>query len=148
MSAPRVQAPPHVEFAERLKTACDDSRVPPPNHGRLRWVRENLETRFDIRVSSETVRRWLAGASLPRDRKLKSLASLLNVDAGWLYSGSVSGVREEGRAFNPADPPTASGDRGEDILERIRRRLGGTVTIMPGVDLTEPTGEVWDAERD
>jgi hypothetical protein len=22
----------------------------------------------------------------------------------------------------------------------------GTVTISPGVDLTEPTGEVWDAE--
>jgi prevent-host-death family protein len=23
----------------------------------------------------------------------------------------------------------------------------GTVTIAPGVDLTEPTGEVWDAEQ-
>ena len=25
--------------------------------------------------------------------------------------------------------------------------MRGTVTIAPGVDLTEPTGEVWDAER-
>lgn len=38
----------------------------------------------------------------------------------------------------------AKGDPG--FLERIRARLGGTVTIAPGVDLTEPTGEVWDAE--
>ena len=28
----------------------------------------------------------------------------------------------------------------------IHARMGGTVTIMPGVDLTEPTGEVWNAE--
>jgi prevent-host-death family protein len=26
--------------------------------------------------------------------------------------------------------------------------LRGTVRIAPGVDLTEPTGEIWDAERD
>lgn len=25
--------------------------------------------------------------------------------------------------------------------------LRGTVRIAPGVDLTEPTGEIWDAER-
>lgn len=32
------------------------------------------------------------------------------------------------------------------LLERLWARLGGTVTVAPGVDLTEPTGEVWDAE--
>lgn len=36
------------------------------------------------------------------------------------------------------------GDPG--FLERIRARLGGTVTVASGVDLTDPTGEVWDAE--
>ena len=25
--------------------------------------------------------------------------------------------------------------------------MRGTVTVAPGVDLTEPTGEIWDAER-
>jgi antitoxin (DNA-binding transcriptional repressor) of toxin-antitoxin stability system len=25
--------------------------------------------------------------------------------------------------------------------------MRGTVTVAPGVDLTEPTGEVWDAEQ-
>jgi hypothetical protein len=41
-----------------------------------------------------------------------------------------------------ARPPEHGG-----LLARIRAELGGTVTIPPGVDLTEPTGEVWDAER-
>lgn len=34
------------------------------------------------------------------------------------------------------------------FLDRIRSELAGTVTIPPGVDICEPTGEVWDAERD
>ncbi len=33
------------------------------------------------------------------------------------------------------------------FLDRIRARLAGTVTVMPGVDLTAPMDEVWDAER-
>lgn len=51
----------------------------------------------------------------------------------------------------PASPTSTStpttrpkGDPG--FLERIRARLGGTVTVAEGVDLTEPTGEIWDAE--
>lgn len=34
------------------------------------------------------------------------------------------------------------------LLERIWARLGGTVFIPPGVDITEPTGEIWDAETE
>ena len=37
--------------------------------------------------------------------------------------------------------------RGRFMLDRLRRELGGTVTIAPGVDLTAPMDEVWDAER-
>jgi len=33
------------------------------------------------------------------------------------------------------------------ILARLRERLAGTVKVAPGVDLTAPTGERWDAER-
>ena len=32
-------------------------------------------------------------------------------------------------------------------LAALRAELGGTVQVAPGFDLTEPTGEVWDAER-
>ncbi|MBI5941565.1 MAG: hypothetical protein HY859_14190 [Caulobacterales bacterium] len=33
------------------------------------------------------------------------------------------------------------------LLERIRARLGGMVTVSPGVDLTAPVSDIWDAER-
>ncbi|WP_298126790.1 hypothetical protein [Brevundimonas sp.] len=47
-------------------------------------------------------------------------------------------------ASTQAQAPTG---RSIGFLDRIRARLGGTVTIPEGVDITEPTGEVWDAER-
>jgi len=42
----------------------------------------------------------------------------------------------------PASPPLTG-----SILERIRARLGGMVTVSPGVDLTAPVSDIWDAER-
>ena len=33
------------------------------------------------------------------------------------------------------------------FLDSIRARMAGTVTIPEGVDVTAPTGEVWDADR-
>ena len=38
---------------------------------------------------------------------------------------------------------TSFEEPGPGLLERIRARLGGTVTVMPGVDLTEP---LWEHE--
>ncbi len=44
-------------------------------------------------------------------------------------------------------PPSPSPHlRGQGVVDRIRARLGGTVTIAAG-DLTAPTGEEWDADR-
>jgi len=48
------------------------------------------------------------------------------------------GVEEP--AAQPSKPP------GAGFVERLQARLGGTVWIVPGVDLTEPTGEIWNAE--
>lgn len=42
----------------------------------------------------------------------------------------------------PESPPLTG-----SILERIRARLGGMVTVAPGVDLTAPVSDLWDAER-
>lgn len=33
------------------------------------------------------------------------------------------------------------------LLDRLRARLGGMVTVAPGVDLTAPVSDIWDAER-
>lgn len=53
------------------------------------------------------------------------------------------------RPANPGmeEPAARRAAPGPGILDRIRAALGGTVTVMPGVDITAPTGEVWDAER-
>jgi hypothetical protein len=32
-------------------------------------------------------------------------------------------------------------------IARLRADLGGTVRVAPGWDLTNPTDEVWDAEK-
>ena len=55
-------------------------------------------------------------------------------DSSWTHP---RGVEEPAEAF----------DRRQGFVERIQARLAGTVTIAPGVDLCEPTGEIWDAER-
>ena len=34
-----------------------------------------------------------------------------------------------------------------NILARVNRLLGGSMTIPPGTDITAPAGEVWDGER-
>jgi hypothetical protein len=53
-------------------------------------------------------------------------------------------VAGEGKGDSaPPRSPTLEGT----LLERIRARLGGMVTVSPGVDLTAPVSDIWDAER-
>jgi hypothetical protein len=50
----------------------------------------------------------------------------------------------------PERPPTTIGDSGGasgGVLAKLREALAGTVRIAPGVSLTAPTGEPWDAEH-
>lgn len=58
-------------------------------------------------------------------------------------SRSGAGLAEAGVAY-AAFPQTRPGG----WLERLRAELTGMVSIAPGWDLTNPTGEVWDAERE
>jgi len=76
----------------------------------------------------------------------------------WLAAGfqservDIGGERLVFRRVKESKPAAASAATKPSwseggLLERIRARLGGTVTVAPGVDLTAPTGEIWDAER-
>ena len=70
------------------------------------------------------------------------------ITRAWLDAGFKTERVDMGAqklVFRRSEPIPAA-ERG-GILARIRARLGGTVTIAPGVDLTEPTGEVWDATK-
>jgi len=51
---------------------------------------------------------------------------------------------------SPADTPVAGrthSPRAPGLISRVRAALAGTVWVAPGVDLTEPTGELWRAEE-
>jgi hypothetical protein len=77
----------------------------------------------------------------------------------WLNAGYLSGgvdLAGERLVFSRQDEGMVSPGLHESgapaprpgLVDRLRAALGGTVWIAPGIDLTEPTGEVWDAERD
>jgi prevent-host-death family protein len=43
-------------------------------------------------------------------------------------------------------PITPDGES-PDTLDGLWGAMKGTFTVAPGVDLTEPTGEIWEAEK-
>jgi hypothetical protein len=63
-----------------------------------------------------------------------------------MAGGALVFRRDEGA--DPAPSPSAAPDPLPQtaLLERLRARLAGTVKIPYGVDLSEPAGDVWDAE--
>lgn len=134
------------DFASRLQRVCDEhSETPGLNYGRLGWIQKQLDDRFDQVVSAETVRRWLAGEATPRRDKMVQLASLFEVNIAWLSYGAGH-PRDRANATSFADDSATNASPGQNWLDRLRKELAGTVTIPPGVDITEPTGEIWDAE--
>lgn len=140
-----VRSFPSKPFAQRLKLACDRGNVPALHHGRQRWVRDQLANQQADTVSPETVRKWFAGEAKPKEDRVRHLASILNVDWVWLEMGTGSMEKRSSAQDDGSTDSTPS--RGRFMLDRLRRELGGTVTIAPGVDLTAPMDEVWDAER-
>jgi transcriptional regulator with XRE-family HTH domain len=92
LSALKVVTPTKVirdaGYAQRLALACDRSDQCPPLHqGRLVWVVAQLQERFGLDVTTETVRKWMHGEAKPRLDKNSKLAELLGVDPVWLYQG-------------------------------------------------------------
>ena len=84
----RPKKPHHVEFGRRLEIAADGNpSVPPPNYGRLGWFSKQLLDRFGTEVKIETVRKWFAGETMPRQERLVQLAQILGVDVAWLTLG-------------------------------------------------------------
>jgi hypothetical protein len=65
----------------------------------------------------------------------------------WLAAGyRTERLDIEGRRIVFRRSPNSTQVSG-GVIERLQAALGGTVRLAPGVDLTEPTGEVWDAQE-
>lgn len=77
----------HPQFAQRATSAADaNPKVPPMNHGRLGWIVARL-AEDGHQATIETVRKWLAGETIPRQKKMASFAKILGVDESWLALG-------------------------------------------------------------
>ena len=71
------------DFRDRFIKSCDAS-VDIPDHGYGRQV----HIAKALGVSQEGVRKWFSGESKPRDKAMKKLSALLNVDYAWLSIGA------------------------------------------------------------
>lgn len=93
----------HPEFARRMQIACDNNPdVPLPNYGRLGWFVSEIERRFNVTVTVETVRKWFAGETIPRPKMLGYLAAVLSVDHAWLSVGSNPEISEKQKKVRDA----------------------------------------------
>ena len=58
------------------------------------------------------------------------------------------GLEEAAQPFRTTPVGSPGGSPQKGWLAELRAELAGTVTFAPGFDPTEPTGEIWDAERE
>lgn len=75
------------EFAKRLEAAIYGHSQAPDGHGRQKWLRERIESRFNTKVSPEAVRKWFGGEARPRPKLMSQIANVLEVDEAWLSLG-------------------------------------------------------------
>ncbi len=105
------------EFAFRLGQAMDSHpRVPPSQHGRVTWLMRELET-VGVKVSLNTVHKWVNGAARPREDRIRDLAKLLKVDEVWLALGK-----------KPVDGPQA-------MNERVGQASGAVLAVAGLIEL-------------
>ena len=64
----------------------------------------------------------------------------VNPEAGRLTFRRVRPRSDGGKALTPDDSA--------GWLDRLRAKMAASVQVQPGWDLTNPTGEIWDAERE
>jgi hypothetical protein len=108
----------------------------------------------EVAVSFDEIEALL-GAPLPASRQYPAWwsnnPSNNPMTKVWLEAGyrterlDLAGRKVVFRRVSPGDRSRQSGSGG--VIERLQAALRGTARVAPGVDLTEPTGEVWDAER-
>ncbi len=96
-------------FGARLKEMMAMHRgAPVAEHGRLTWLRNELENVAGVKVTLETVRKWAADETVPRQSKMSGLAKALDVDEAWLSLGRKPTLttREERREVRSAQSAT------------------------------------------
>ncbi len=74
-------------YSKRLENAILQHSQAPDGHGRQKWLRDQIETRFNTKLSPEAIRKWFAAESKPRANVNRMIAQILEVDEAWLSLG-------------------------------------------------------------
>lgn len=82
------------EFSKRLNLALDNAGV--REHGRGVDIQNELK-RKGLKASTESIRKWLSGISIPGVDNMKALAEFTNVPISWLQfgEGDISSTSNE-----------------------------------------------------
>ena len=111
-------------FAARISKVCDEHPQCPPLHkGRQVWLQDQLQI-AGVKVSVESVRKWLAGETRPREDKASAIGQVLGVDGDWLRTGKrtfAADIPEEpnppSTSNNSVAPPLHIGIRYDHSVE-------------------------------
>lgn len=113
-------------FADRLETACEGNPHCPTEQyrGKQKWVYDNLEEQFGIKVSPEAVRKWFAGESRPRPKVMSKIAQLLEVDEAWLSIGTKPDLLPQEKKVR-----NALADGAVNVVTGLIQMLGGHIAF-------------------
>ena len=100
----------------------------------------------------------ILGTTLPKSKRYpawwSNSPSNNTMTQVWLDAGFATeqvDTAGEKLVFRRLKPEAASGlpppSSGLGLIARLQAKLAGTVRFAEGFDPTEPTGEIWDAER-
>lgn len=79
-----------ISFSKRLNELCDDKNL--PLHGRQSIIKEYFRSR-GIKMSQESVRKWLMSESVPRHENKIILCEYFNATYEWLSTGHGTKTR-------------------------------------------------------
>jgi hypothetical protein len=124
--------------------------------GKYDPLKHFLEAQPDERVPmtfSEIER--LVGAPLPKSKRYAAWwsnnPSNNTMTEVWLEAGFATEQVDpagETLVFRRVERQAQSSASRAGWLARLQDEMAGTVQVEPGWDLTNPTGEIWDAERE
>lgn len=113
------------DFAARINQACDNAYPPVVSgRGRRAALRKRVEE-AGVKLSGESVRKWLSAESIPSMDNVRFIAIALKVDADWLLTGRENNhsVAREPEATTYVIKPTTTAFSADEqrMIEGFRR---------------------------
>lgn len=126
------------DFAKRLIEACVNADPPIPTERGQRAELCRRVKQHGLTVSGESVRKWLAGESIPSMDNVRYIAMALGVEAEWLLTG---------RSMQQADKkPSKVSEPDSPIYHLMPQTIRDVVAIMQTLDATRQSKVLFAAQ--